>query len=57
MSVLIEGKTDSSHSYLQGFTTNYIRVKIDYNESLIGKIVNVRLLNFINDDIYGKEVW
>ena len=56
MSVLIEGKTDSSHSYLQGFTTNYIRVKIDYNESLIGELVNVRLLNFISDDIYGKEV-
>ena len=56
MSVLIEGKTDSTHSYLQGFTTNYIRVKIDYNESLIGKIVNVRLLNFINDNIYGKEI-
>jgi len=56
MRVLVEGKTDAICSYLQGFTTNYIRVKIEYDKLLIGRLINVKLLKFLNEDVYGKEV-
>lgn len=39
--------------YLVGHTSNYLEVHIPYQEGLIGKIVNVKIQEFIDSKLYG----
>ena len=49
--VLVEGKKINNKMF--GFTENYIKVAVDYNESLINAVTNVRLNDFLieNDEV------
>ncbi len=48
--VLFESKNENGKMY--GFTENYLKVKTNYNKSLINKIVSVRLDKLDHDNIF-----
>lgn len=50
--VLFESNHDDGYMY--GFTRNYIRVRVDYDESLVNKIVPVKIISVDDDMCLGN---
>ena len=42
-------KKVKKNNWVNGFTENYIKVKVPYNNNIIGKIMSVRLRKTTND--------
>ncbi|NOQ73973.1 MAG: tRNA (N(6)-L-threonylcarbamoyladenosine(37)-C(2))-methylthiotransferase MtaB [Crocinitomix sp.] len=53
-SVLFEGEENGS--VMNGFTENYVKVKIPFNPSLINQTVKVKLLNIDSDNLVNVEL-
>jgi threonylcarbamoyladenosine tRNA methylthiotransferase MtaB len=53
--VLFEEETHKENEFIEGYTTNYIRVKAKNKPSIIGNIANVKI-NFIDGDILIGEI-
>lgn len=51
-SVIIEKRTDDN--YMEGHTSNYLKVLIPYDEELLKKMVNVRIISVDSEKIIGK---
>jgi len=50
--VLVE--TDKKNNYYTGYTDNYIRVKFRADNSLIGKLADIKLIEYKDDFVYGE---
>ncbi|MCP4551569.1 MAG: tRNA (N(6)-L-threonylcarbamoyladenosine(37)-C(2))-methylthiotransferase MtaB [Bacteroidetes bacterium] len=50
LNVLFEA--NNSHSFMHGFTENYIKVKTNYNSDLINKIIEVTLIKIDKEGIF-----
>jgi len=55
--VLIEGASKKSPHSLEGFTDNYLPVKLPFKPGIKNKIVKVRLVRIENDRIAGEYVY
>lgn len=55
LSVLFEEETNKENEFIEGYTTNYIRVKAKNKPSIIGNIANVKI-NSIDGDILIGEI-
>ncbi|RCK76573.1 MAG: tRNA-t(6)A37 methylthiotransferase [Ignavibacteriae bacterium] len=53
--VLFESNHDDGYMY--GFTRNYIRVRVDYDESLVNKIVPVKIISVDDDVCLGNYLY
>lgn len=51
LEVLFEEK--SNDGFMKGYSENYIRVSVDYNEEFINKIVKVKILNVQQEEVFG----
>ena len=56
LSVLLEEETNEEDDFIEGYTTNYIRVKTHKKEDLIGKIVDIKIEAINNNILIGKIV-
>ncbi len=54
MEVFIEPSSDLES--LEGYTTNYLRVRLPYDESIIGRVVRVKILSLDGELLVGKLV-
>ena len=52
--VLFESEND--HGYMYGFTENYIKVKIPFNEKWVNQIKKIKLIKIEKDDIFAVEL-
>lgn len=52
--VLFEEENKDDKGYMEGYTTNYIRVKAEGQEDIKGKILPVRIIGKENDILVGK---
>lgn len=55
LSVLFEEESNKENEFIEGYTTNYIRVKAKNKPSIIGNIANVKI-NSIDGDILIGEI-
>ena len=46
----------SKNEYLIGHTSNYLEIKIPYQENLIGMMVDVNITRYENDQLYGEII-
>ena len=46
----------SKNEYLIGHTSNYLEIKIPYQENMIGKMVDVNITRYENDQLYGEII-
>ncbi len=53
LSVLFEEESKNEKGYIEGYTTNYVRVKSKKDPSTIGKIVDVKIKMAKNDFLLG----
>lgn len=53
LSVLIEEESKDNATYMEGYSTNYIRVKIEKNDDLYGKIEDVLIDKVEGEDLIG----
>ncbi len=53
-SILVEENSDGKT--LEGYTSNYLKVKIPYNGNLIGKIVEVEILDFEGELLFARPL-
>ena len=53
LSVLLEEKSKKDKDLMEGYTTNYIRVKAKKDLSLIGQIVDVKIKEGKDDYLVG----
>lgn len=56
LSVLFEEKSKKDKDYMEGYTTNYIRVKAKKDLQLIGEIVDVRIKEAKDDYLIGEVI-
>lgn len=57
MKVLFEQECNDRPGYYEGYTTNYMKVIVPHDcNSIIGKIVNVKLISLENENIIGKII-
>src|SRR5699024_8202132 len=54
LQVLFEESSKEDAGFMEGYTTNYIRVKCQASEKIKGKILPVRLIGIENDFLLGK---
>lgn len=54
LSVLFEEENKKEPGYIEGYTTNYIRVKVKENQDLLGKIINVKINSKKDEFLLGK---
>lgn len=54
LQVLFEESSKEDVGFMEGYTTNYIRVKCQASEKIKGKILPVRLIGIENDFLLGK---
>ncbi len=54
LSVLFEEESKKEDGYIEGYTTNYVRVKSNKDSSMIGKIVYVTINEKKDDFLLGK---
>tara|TARA_B100001057_G_scaffold425652_1_gene449241 strand:+ start:435 stop:1748 length:1314 start_codon:yes stop_codon:yes gene_type:complete len=47
---------DNKDGYIQGFTENYVKVKVDYDPGLRNQSIKVKLNNFAEDGIIHGEI-
>lgn len=56
MSVLFEEESKKHKDHIEGYTTNYVRVKAENDRSLIGEIADVKIISSKNDFLLGKAI-
>jgi len=56
LSVLFEEKSKKDKDYMEGYTTNYIRVKAKKDLQLFGEIVDVRIKEAKDDYLIGEVI-
>jgi threonylcarbamoyladenosine tRNA methylthiotransferase MtaB len=54
LTLLLEGKRAKARQLLSGLTENYIRVHVDAPEALVNRLVPVRLVAAIADEVLGE---
>ena len=54
LKVLVEENSDGRT--LEGYTSNYLRVSLDYNPDLIGRIIELEIVGLRGDLLVGKPV-
>ncbi len=54
LSVLFEEESKKEEGYIEGYTTNYIRVKSKKDSNMIGQIVDVRIKEMKDDFLLGQ---
>ena len=47
---------DNKNGYIQGFTENYVKVKVDYDPGLRNQSIKVKLNDFAEDGIIHGEI-
>ena len=47
---------DNKNGYIQGFTENYVKVKVDYDPGLRNQSIKVKLNDFAEDGIILGEI-
>lgn len=52
LEVLVEENHDGEFMY--GYSTNYLRIKMDYDKKYINKIVKVKPIEIIDDELYSE---
>ncbi len=56
LSVLFEEKSKKDEDYMEGYTSNYIRVKAKKDLGLIGKVVDVKIIEGKDDYLVGEVI-
>ncbi|MCK9443130.1 MAG: tRNA (N(6)-L-threonylcarbamoyladenosine(37)-C(2))-methylthiotransferase MtaB [Tissierellaceae bacterium] len=56
MSVLFEEESKKYKSHIEGYTTNYVRVRVENDDNLIGKITDVKIRVSKNDFLLGEVI-
>ncbi|HUU50227.1 MAG TPA: tRNA (N(6)-L-threonylcarbamoyladenosine(37)-C(2))-methylthiotransferase MtaB [Nitrospinota bacterium] len=54
LDVLIENTRDKDNHLLKGFTGNYIKIFLDGPDTLMGKIISVKLKEIKDGNVYGE---
>ena len=49
-------ESDNDHGYMYGFTENYIKVKVPFEEKWVNQIKKVRLIKIEKDDIFAVDL-
>lgn len=52
--VVVEGKRDRESGLLKGLTGNYIPVLVDGSDALMGRLLNVQIVDVIGIKVYGR---
>ncbi len=56
LSVLFEENSRSDNKFIEGYSTNYIRIKSQADENLIGKIEDIKIDSMDKDVLIGKKI-
>ena len=56
LQVVVESKRDRTSGYLKGFTSNYIPVLFEGDDSLAGRLVRVRLERVSSERVFGSAL-
>lgn len=56
LSVLFEEEANNDDDFMEGYTTNYIRVRTNKKPSLIGEIVDVNIEKINDNILIGKKI-
>ena len=54
LEVLLEDKQNENDNYMEGYSKNYIRVRVPYREELVGEIVSVNIEGIEGSILLGK---